>query len=170
MPPRHRYYYARELFANGCDERAKALLEQTIEDANAFVENRISACRDLAGCCLRASDTDGAMRALCRSFALGEPRAEICCDIGHILVSLSDHRAATFWYKAAPECAPSEQGGGFAMPECRGYIPYMQLCLCYDTLGEHELAEAYNEKALAQKPGDESAEANRLYFLKRREG
>ena len=171
MEPRHRYYFARELFANGRDEEAVPLLRQTIGDTNAWVENRIGACRDLAGCLLRLGDQGGAMQALCQSFSLGEPRAEVCCDMGRILLEQGECKAAIFWYKAAPACTPSELAGGFAEPECRGYIPYLQLCICYDRLGDYALAEAYNEKAADVKPGDGAVEMNREYFeRKRREG
>lgn len=168
MEPRHRYYYARELYANGRDAEAIVLLEEAIEDKKTWIENRIGACKDLAGCCLRTGDTEGALKALCRSFALGDPRAEICCDLGRILMRRGDYRSAIFWYKAAPECTPSEQGGGFAMPECRGYVPFIQLCVCYDKIGKHDLAEMYNEKAAALKPGDPSVKLNREYFKKRK--
>ncbi|MCL1964022.1 MAG: glycosyltransferase family 2 protein [Firmicutes bacterium] len=168
MQPRHRYYYARELFALGRDDESITLLRQCVDDPNTWVENRIGACQDLAGCLTRKGDLDGALLALLQSFAFGEPRAEICCDIGKIFLDRGRYREAIFWYDCAPRCAPSEEGGGFAQPECRGYIPYMQLCLCYGNLKEYELSEMYNEKAAALKEGDASVQFNREYFRARR--
>ncbi len=37
--------------------------------------------------------------------------------------------------------------GGFILPDCYDYIPAIQLCVCYDKLGEVEKAKAYNDKA-----------------------
>lgn len=164
LEPRHRYYYARELYANERIEEAIVLLRQCIDDADTWVENRISACCDLSSCLLSKNKMDDALKALMTSFLFGEPRAEICCNIGKIFVNKGQYEAAIFWYRAAPTCTPSEASGGFALPECRGYIPYMQLCLCYDRIGEHTLAEEYNEKAAQFKEGDTAIETNRAYF------
>ena len=167
LAPRHRYYYARELLANGRDEEAIRLLAACMEDDQIWVENRIGACRDLATCLLRRDDEDGSLRALLQSFALGEPRAEVCCDIGQIFAGRAQYRTAIFWYRGALDCTPTEEEGGFALPECRGYIPYLQLCLCYDHLGEYELAEMYNKKAASIKE-DEATRQNGEYFSARR--
>lgn len=164
LEPRHRYYYARELFANERTAEAIALLQQCIDDPETWVENRISACRDLSACLINENKIDEALKALMTSFLFGEPRAEICCDIGKIFISKCQYPAAIFWYHAAPTCTPSEASGGFALPECRGYIPYMQLCLCYDHMSEYALAEAYNEKAAQFKECDKAIETNRSYF------
>lgn len=164
LEPRHRYYYARELYANGRMEEAIALLRQCVDDPCGWVENRIGACRDLAACLVSVDMDDEALKVLTASFLLGEPHAEICCDIGKIFINKGQYRTAIFWYSAAPTCSPTEAGGGFALPECRGYIPYMQLCLCYHRIGDHTLAEKYNEMAAALKEGDETAETNREYF------
>ena len=168
LEPRHRYYYARELFANGRDDEAISLLKACIDDPATWVENKIGACRDLASCLRRKGDLTGALSALLKSFSFGEPRAEICCEIGSLFLKQHQYQAAAFWYRAAPTCTPSEESGGFASPDCRGYIPYLQLCVCYDRLGRQDLAELYNEKAALLKPGDAAVEGNRAYFNARR--
>ena len=54
------------------------------------------------------------------------------------------------------------------MPECRGYVPYLQMCVCYDRLGEWKMAERYNELAERCRPGTETCQLNRKYFEKRK--
>ena len=54
------------------------------------------------------------------------------------------------------------------MLECRGYIPYLQMCVCYDRLGEWKTAERYNELAERCRPGTETCQLNRKYFEKRK--
>ena len=54
--------------------------------------------------------------------------------------------------------------GAFVLPECYGYLPCIQLCVCYDRLGQADKAAEYNEQAAFWKPDDEAVEANRLYF------
>ena len=43
----------------------------------------------------------------------------------------------------------------------------MQLCVIYDRRGDAALASEMNERALALRPGDGAALANRAYFKKR---
>ena len=40
----------------------------------------------------------------------------------------------------------------------------MQLCVCYDRMGQYRLAAQMNERALLLHPGDAAALANRRYF------
>lgn len=54
--------------------------------------------------------------------------------------------------------------GGFVSPDYYGYIPNIQLAVCYDQLGEYEKANQCNEKAGAYKPNDKSYVYNRNYF------
>ena len=74
---------------------------------------------------------------------------------------------AAFWYQTAL-ARPMDLTRGFVQPDCYGYIPYIQLCLCYDAMGQWEKAAAYNEKAAAYKPDDASVAYNRAYFAQKR--
>jgi tetratricopeptide (TPR) repeat protein len=170
LTPRDRFYCARELAAMGEIDEAIAMLHRCVDDPETWLENRIHACRDLAVLYCKREETGLALDALTRSFTLGTPRAEVCCELGRIFQQRGDYQSAIFWYAAAPTCAPGDAGGGFALPECSGYIPYLQLCVCHGKLGQYELAEKYNEKAAAEKPGDAAVENNRVFFENRRAG
>lgn len=69
---------------------------------------------------------------------------------GRNLRSHGQYRTAAFWYETAAASNPAPQNGGFFLIDCYRYIPCMQLCVCYDHLGEREKAETWNEKAGAQ--------------------
>jgi Flp pilus assembly protein TadD len=170
LTPRDRFYCARELAAMGDTDEAIAMLRQCVDDPETWLENRIHACRDLATLYCGREETGRALDALTRSFTLGAPRAEVCCELGRIFQQRGEFETAIFWYRAAPTCAPGDAGGGFALPECSGYIPYLQLCVCHGALGQYELAEKYNEKAADYKPGDAAVENNRVFFANRRAG
>ena len=100
---------------------------------------------------------------LLASLALGAPRAEALCALGDLEMEESAWQAAAFWYRAAMLCRPPE-GGGFVRPELYDYVPAMQLCVCYDRMGQYRLAAQMNERALLLHPGDAAALANRRYF------
>ena len=74
---------------------------------------------------------------------------------------------AIFWYELAAEMKNPIQNGGFSSVDCYGYIPYMQLCVCYDKLGDLQKACDYNDKAGAIKPNDKNYLANKKYFEQR---
>ncbi|MDE7121060.1 MAG: glycosyl transferase, partial [Oscillospiraceae bacterium] len=71
---------------------------------------------------------------------------------------------AVFWYESALKIPFSLKNPGFSQPDCHDYIPYMQLCVCYDRMGNIPLARSYNDKAGRIKPGDASYLYNRNYF------
>jgi tetratricopeptide (TPR) repeat protein len=91
------------------------------------------------------------------------PRAEICCEIGEYYTGLKKYRQAIFWYQTAIG-QESIENDEFYIADYRGYIPLIQLCLCYDRLGMIEKAIEYNEKAGKIYPYAESVTANRIYF------
>ena len=71
---------------------------------------------------------------------------------------------AVFYYKAALLCEKNERGGGFCQPDCYDFIPYLQLCVCYDRLGDKKQAEKYNNLAEKIKPQHPSVVYNKKYF------
>ena len=53
---------------------------------------------------------------------------------------------------------------GFILHDYWDYIPSIQLCLCYDRLGNIEEAIRYNNKAAEYKPNDRAVLYNIKYF------
>lgn len=164
LEPRQRFYYARELMYNDKLYDAVRELNIFLDEGQGWIENNISACKDLAYCQAALGDTEASLKSLLRSFAYDTPRAELCCDIGKHFFNLAQYQTAAFWYEIAADRTPDERNGGFCQMDCYGYIPFMQLCVCYDRLGDREKAIAYNEKAGALKPNDTSYMHNREYF------
>ena len=168
--PRQQYYYARELCDHGRYADAVAQLEAFLAKGQGWVENNIEACGLLARCYQMLGRDHEALSALYRSFAYDLPRAEICCAIGQCYCDWADWQKAVFWYKMAASRPMNEQSGGFCQPDCYGFLPYLQLCVCSDRLGDYEAAERYNEMAAARKPEDPAVKHNRQYFATLRDG
>ncbi len=161
LDAREQYYYARELYYHNRKNEAAKLFENFISDENSRVDDRINACLELSRC---RDDTDRSLSDLFKSFLFDSPRAEICCEIGLLKMKQEKYREAVFWYKAAADTDISEHGGGFVNADCYGYIPYMQLCVCFDRLGDRKKAAGFNELAGKIKPYDKSYLYNREYF------
>lgn len=162
--PREQFYYGRELYEHGKWKEAAAAFETFLQSEEGFLENRIEACRQLAGCRKQEGDLKGSYRALVESFCYDVPRAEICCDLGGMFFQANLLKQAVFWYERALEAGKREQSGGFLEEDCYGYLPSIGLCLCHDRLGNYRKAFSYNEKAATYKPKDPYVIQNRKYF------
>ncbi len=161
--PRQQFYYGRELYYAGAYDRAKKELQAFLQRPEGWVENQVEACRTLSQCCRALDDPSGALQALFSSFLYDQPRAEVCCDIGHLFINRRQYRQAAYWYQQAA-ARPRIEGGGFYSPACYDFIPYLQLCLCCDRLGDYQKAWDYNEKAAALRPDEPAIAHNRQYL------
>ncbi len=164
LDPRQKFYYARELYYNRNYLGAIRQFTAFLDERKGWVENNISACKDLAACYYIAEDENAALQSLLRSFSFDKPRAEICCDIGRHFLDRAQYQLAIFWYSLATTCEKNAEGGGFCLPDCYDYTPNIQICVCYDRLGDYEKAKEYNEKAGRVKPNDRGYLYNKEYF------
>lgn len=167
LDPRQRFYYARELFYHARYEEASEEFLNFLHSEQGWVENEIEACRQLAQCYQKLGREREVLSALLKSLEYDVPRAETCCDIGAYFMGREQYRQAIYWYQTAVRCERNDQSGGFVLPDCYDYIPYLQLCVCYDRIGDYETARIYNEKAGQCKPDSEAYLANKAYFVRR---
>ncbi len=164
LDPRQQFYYARELSNNGYTEQAIEEFNKFLDSGNGWIENNINACSDLATCYRRMNNDFMEISSLFRSFIFDLPRAEICCEIGRFFLDKGKYDSAIFWYKLAADKEYDEKSGGFHSPDCYGFVPNIQLCVCYDRIGDHEKARYYNDLAVTFKPDNECVLYNRNYF------
>lgn len=164
LSPRGLYYYARELKDNGRYGEAIQYFNLFLQTGKGWVEDNIAACAELARCFAEEKQPEQQFFALLRSFFYDTPRAEICCKIGYIYKAREDFEKAAFWFRLAKTLKKPENNWGFIQDEFWGYVPCIELAVCYDHLGRREEAEQYNELAAKYKPNDPSVEYNRNYF------
>ncbi len=160
---REKFYYGRELLFNGMYLESAAVLEDFLRGGG-WVENKIEACLNLYRAYSAVGDSERAQNALLKSFLYAPPRSECCCILGSIFMAKNDVKSAIYWYESAISADNGVEKGGFVNSDYCGYIPYMQLCVLYDGLGETEKACAFNEKAGSIKPHDKSYLYNKNYF------
>ena len=165
LSPRQRYYYSRELYDHERYEEAAGTLEAFLREGQGWVENNIDACLILSRC--REQLGQEALSPLFESFHFDVPRPEIACRIGEILMGKGRFQEAAFWYETALQTPRKNTTGAFVRPEYQGYIPCLQLCVCYDRLGEYALAKEYNDRAAALKPDSPACRQNAAYFAAR---
>ncbi len=163
MSPRDQYYYARELMDCGELGRAEqAFAVFLMEDG--WIENRIDAYVQRGICLQKLNRPLEAKQSILSALALSAPRAEALCAMGNLAMSAQEWENAVFWFRAAMIARPPENTGAFVFLDAYRYIPAIQLCVCYDHLGNTRLASQMNEQALLAHPGDPAALQNRAYF------
>lgn len=162
--PRNLYYFARELYYNGFYNEAIEYYNKFIDTRMGWLEDVINSYFDLSYCYKLVGDMEGSINSLYRSFNYDTPRAEICCQIGYHFKELNDYQKALFWFELATNVAKTQAYSGFVLHDYRGYIPYLEMCVCYDKLGNIIKAEECNEKAAEYKPNSAAIAYNRNYF------
>ncbi len=164
LEARQQYYYGRELYYHKQYEEAVFVLEEFLLSEEGWIENKIEACLVCANCYNHLDKEQSALNALLRSMSYDMPRAEICCEIGKYFLDHGNYSIAAYWYETALGRPQNEYSGGFVLPDCYDYIPLLQLCVCFDKLGNRKLAKEYNEKAGACKPYSKAYLYNKQYF------
>ena len=164
LEPRHQYYYGRELYYHKQYKEAVSVLEQFLLSEDGWIENKIEACSICANCYLHLGQEQSALTTLLRSMSYDLPRAELCCDIGKFFLERGNYQNAIYWYEAALRTPKNEYSNGFVLPDCYDYVPFLQLCVCYDKLGNRQKAKEYNERAGACKPYSQAYLYNKRYF------
>ena len=162
--PRHQFYYGRELYYHERYGEAADVLENFLREGKGWRENNISACLNLSECLEKAGKWEAALAALFWSFRYGSPRPEVCCAIGNWFLESGETKEAVYWYLQAKEQVTDEKSGAFVNPDCHDFIPDIQLCVCYERLGQRKEALKYHEYAKKRKPLHPSVLYNEEYF------
>lgn len=157
-------YYARELYYNGEYDKAIEYFNEFLDTEKGWIEDNISACFNLSKCYGYKNDNKKMLKSLLRSFEYDTPRAEICCEIGEYYFEMKNYKKAIFWYKLVFELEEPKDSWGFISHDYWGYIPNIQLCVCYDRIGNRDAAIKYNNKAAEYKTDDYSVNYNKKYF------
>lgn len=170
LEPRHQYYYARELYYHGRFNEAVQTFLNFLKEPDAWLENQIDACLMLSRCYEKMGKRQESLKALFNSFLYDLPRAEISCEIGRLLMEKQAYRQAVYWFLQALAAGEPETSGAFIQKDYYDYIPNLQLCVCYDRLGEREKALEYHRRSMEAKPDSEAVKYNQIYFQKMSEG
>lgn len=164
LSKREQFYYSRELFYHERYNEAIDNFNKFLNMKDIFLENRIDAYRLLSYCHKKTGNPTKEIQILFESFIYDTPRAEVCCDIGNYFLTKNNIDIAVYWYKRALECERKDEKGGFISEDCYGYIPLIQLCVCYDKKGNIKKANEYNELAGVLKPASREYKLNKEYF------
>lgn len=162
--PRDLFYYANECLDHKNYERAIEYYLKFLDSKQGWIEDNITACGKLADCYYSLGDIERERKYTLTSFEYDTPRAEFCCRLGYGFLQKSEWQKAIFWYKLATQLEKPKNSWGFFNEVCWTWLPHLQLCVCYDRLGEYKLAYEHNEIARKYRPNDEQVLHNKKYL------
>lgn len=164
LSTRSKFYYARELYDNQQYEKSIEQFEDFLNCTDSSIEDRITGCFYLSYCYAMTNQPDFMIKALLRSFEFTTPRAEICCRIGDYFILQKNYLTAIFWFNMATNLKPDSHGFGFVYHDFYGFIPHLQLCLCYANLGYLSMAYDHFKKASKYHPNSEEVKHYQKFF------
>jgi len=169
LGPRDTYYYANELYDHGRWAQAAEQYEQLLKLPNVWVEDRIGACGKAAECYIQLQQLEDARLKALQSFSYALPRAENCCRLGQIFLSEQRYHEAIYWYETAAQLKMPTDSSALMLHAYWTWLPQLQLCVCYDRIGDYARSYAANERAAVFLPDDQRIIDNRAYLQKQLE-
>jgi tetratricopeptide (TPR) repeat protein len=158
------YQFGMEAYYDKKYEEAILYFNKFLDSKNRQLDKVISAYYHLSKCYFYQNNHNDRLRALMKSFQFCMPRAEVCCEIGYCFMDNDDYEKAMFWFELATKFKIPEKPFDFFIEECWGYLPHLQLCVCYDKLKNIEKAIEHNKMAIAYNKDLHAAKYNREYF------
>ena len=158
------YYYANELFEHQQYVKAIEFYRKFLALEEGWVEDKISACGKLADCFYALGNPTEGRISLLTSFNYDSPRAEVCCRLGYQNLQADKYKQAIFWYNLATQLENPIECWGPINHAYWTWLPHLQLCVCYDRLGQYEQAYKHNERALTFIPDDPRVLHNKRYL------
>ncbi|TGE33017.1 tetratricopeptide repeat protein [Desulfosporosinus sp. Sb-LF] len=139
------------------NQRTIEAYQEFLKTGQGGVEEKISICEKLYDYYLALGEKDKKLKYIFKSFEYAPPRADFCCHLGLYFSDIEQYEQAIFWYKLAVQLEkPSDSR--------LMWLPHVQLCVCYDRLGNHELAYEHNEIARNYSPKNEAVLYNKNYL------
>ena len=161
---REQFYYGRECFYHRKYGKAAEVFAKFLKEPTAWLENKLEAVRFLSYSLQALGKTEEAFDVLLQGLRLAPPTGEHCCDLGRYFYEKEEWENAIFWYENALHAEKRTEKGAFVQEECYGYLPCIQLCVCYDRIGDGKRAKMYHEIAEVLHPESEAVQKNRIYF------
>lgn len=162
--PRDILYYGNELYDHRMFDEALQYYNKFLDSKQGWFEDNIRVCEKICDYYQSIDKVEDGRKYAFRSFEYDTPRAEACCKIGFSFLHEKKYKQAAFWYEQATKLEKPKDSWGFFNDACWTWLPHLQLCVCYDRLGDHKLAYEHNEIAAKFRPNDSRILYNRNYF------
>lgn len=165
--PRDLLYYANELKDNAYYDEAVKNYRKFLATKLGWIEDIKTAYAKIIDCFKATNKKDQIPNVAFESFKYDVPRADICCSLAEYFMEKNEMPKAAFWYRTALDCIPPKDSMAIDNKEFYTFIPAIQLCVCYDRMGNLNCAYFFNELAGAFIGSSDKVDYNRQYFKNR---
>jgi glycosyltransferase involved in cell wall biosynthesis/predicted SAM-dependent methyltransferase len=159
---RLQYYLAKEYYDYDQYDKAAKELQKFLDMNDGWVDDRTCAQQKVASCYLSLSQqaTDSkkseyrelAKKAALEAIKMDYRWAEPCYVLGTLALDAQDFNQAIYWYEQCRRPLPKVLAP--LRPDYYTWLPNLQLCLCYNAVGDIKMAYERNKEALQQRPND----------------
>ncbi|MCY9544679.1 glycosyltransferase family 2 protein [Paenibacillus alvei] len=143
-------------------EQAIVIYERLLDKGELEASTAITVCGLLTTCYTKLGMNAKVLRTLFRRLQYERPNAELCCHIGYQYFIQELWSDAAYWYELATQL-PSDAVHSGADAN-RTWLPHLQLCVCYDRLGDLNRAYNHHLQAALYVPDHPSVIRNEAYF------
>lgn len=155
--------HANELYTQGKFEHAVAFYGKFLLETEVLTQEVIEACGKLSDCYVNCGKEKEALLAAFHSLAYGIPHPEICYKIGVLFMKKNDLNIAIFWFDTATKVTKEQEQLKYDV-SFSTWLPHLQLCVCYDRLGDREKSFQHHKLSQSYYPNHPSIIANQRYF------
>lgn len=157
------YYYGKELYYHGMHDEAIKTFNRLLS-VPIWIEEKIDIICKLSDCYGAKDNKEKAINILLSAFEIAPPRAEVIYRLGQNYEMLGKYYEAIYWYESIQHAKIPEDKSGFIYEELWSWKPYIQLCVCYNRIGDTDKAYMYHEKSKTLQPKNECIIQNSKFF------
>lgn len=139
------------------NRRAVEGYQEFLETGQGEVSDKLAVCKKLVEYFQDSGEEEKQVNYTLESLKYAAPNAEFCCHLGLYFLNKKDYKSGVFWYKLAAQLEKPVSSRLM-------WVPHIQLCVCYDRLGKHQLAYEHNEIASKYSPDNGQILHNKRYL------
>jgi len=163
---RNVFYLGKEYYDNGQVKKGIQKLEQFIKMKDAWNENKYNAFLRIASYYKELKQYSLATEYCWKALKVNELKADAYCTMGDIAMDTESWHNGIHWFKIATNMIRPHDALDMVEPKYYTWLPNLQLCLCYNYLGDVFNAAKVNETALSYRPVDTRMLNNQKIFKK----
>lgn len=171
--PRYLYYLGKEYIDfNRIDDAINNLLK-FLENSGAFWEDAFQAHCKLANCYLIKKDEEKFIYHIFESIKMEDRQAEPFYFLGLYYMNKQNWQRAVRWFEVCLQMERPKDLLSPYQPEYFTWLPALNACVCYNSIGEMQKAYDCNQRVLKYRPKDPRAVNNEKILadaLKREKG
>ena len=162
--PRVQYYLAKEIFDAGQFERAIKELSKFVDMKSGWYEDVICALHKLAECYRVTAKSDLARQTAFKAINMDYRWAEPYYVLGMLAMDAKDWQQAIQWFELCRRPVPPVLSP--TRPDFYTWLPNLQLCVCYNAVGDLQKSHERNAEALKQNPKNQTIIQNDKWLKK----